>query len=290
MLVNANAGSVDDAVLDETDRAAALFGAEVIRCGSGDELKQRAQQAVESRATTVMAAGGDGTINTVASVLAGTSVTLGVLPVGTLTHVSKDLGIPRRIGDAMQLLSSGRVLEVDVGEVNGRLFINNSGLGLYPDMVHHREAQQRRGFSKWMAAFVASVRALARYRLLRLRVLVNDKQLARRTPLVFVGNNTYRLDLGVEPKRTSLTDGQLCLYIPHARHRVQLLLFTIRALFGKPRGGAGLDMILTEGFTIESRYRHLRVSIDGEVDVMTTPLEYRIRPRTLRVLVPAESS
>lgn len=288
VLVNANAGSVDETVAAATRQAAREHGADVIACSSGDKLQQCAQRAVRSGLTSVYAAGGDGTVNTVASALAGSPVALGVLPLGTLNHFAKDVGIPLDIAESMKLVENGRVIEVDMGEVNGRLFINNSGLGLYPDMVHHREAQQRRGWSKWVAAFLASLRALARYRLLRLRVKVNGVELTRRTPAVFVGNNEYRLDLGLEPKRTSLQDGQLCLYIPNAQHRLGLVLFSLRALFGKPRSSDSLDMILTDEFTIESRHRYLRVSIDGEVETMATPLRYRIRPRALRVLVPVE--
>jgi diacylglycerol kinase family enzyme len=287
LLINTSAGSVDDAALDEITRLAALESVEVVPCRSGDELKRRAQEAVNSNASVVVAAGGDGTINTIAATLADTHVTLAVLPVGTLNHFARDLGVPLDVGEAMHLLTTGEVTTVDVGEVNGRVFINNSGLGLYPYMVHHRKVRERNGTSKWVAAFIASVRALARYRLLRLRVFVNGEQLRRRTPAVFVGNNTYRLDLGVEPKRTSLRDGMLCLYIPHAQRRLQLILFSLRALFRTPRGDADLDMLLTDRFTIDSRHGHLRVSIDGEVEVMTTPLEYRIRPLALRVLVPS---
>jgi diacylglycerol kinase family enzyme len=170
--------------------------------------------------------------------------------------------------------------------VNDRTFINNSGLGLYPYMVHHREAVQRRGWSKWFAALVASIRALARYRLLRLHIVVDGVKMFRRTPAVFIGNNEYRLDVGVEPRRVTLQDGALCLFIPKVQRRLALLLFSLRALFGRQHHDPALDMFLTDSFTIDSRHRHLRVSLDGETSVMTTPLRYSISPRALRVLVP----
>jgi diacylglycerol kinase family enzyme len=213
-------------------------------------------------------------------------VALGVLPVGTLNHFAKDLGIPLDVGDAMQLVSTGHVVDVDIGRVNERIFINNSGLGLYPYMVHHREAVQRRGWSKWFAALLASLRALSRYRLLRLHVIVDGVRIYRRTPAVFIGNNEYRLDVGVEPRRLSLRDGTLCLYIPRATGRLALMLFSLRALFGSSHEDRALDMFLTDAFTIDSRHRHLRVSLDGETQVMQTPLEYRTWPGALRVLVP----
>src|SRR5205085_3689399 len=104
--------------------------------------------------------GGDGTQSAIASRLAGTQLVHGVLPLGTLNHFAKDLGIPLQLDEAVRTLAEGRVLEVDVGEVNGRVFINNSSLGLYPEIVRERELQQMRlGKSKWRALASASLHA-----------------------------------------------------------------------------------------------------------------------------------
>ena len=290
LLLNVSAGSIDAPAAGRIRELASQHGVTVIECQSGDELEQAARRAVDNAADLVMAAGGDGTISTIAAILAGTHIPLGVLPLGTLNHFAKDLGIPLEIDEAMQLLANGRVIDVDIARVNDRVFINNSGLGLYPYMVHHREAVQRRGWSKWTAAFLASMRALARYRMLRLHVSVDGVRIFRRTPAVFIGNNEYRLDVGVEPRRLTLQDGKLCLYIPRAQSRWELIRFSVRALFGRRHHDSALDMFLTDSFTIRSRHRHLRVSMDGETQVMTTPLEYSTWPGALRVLVPEASS
>ena len=287
--MNVRAGSSDAATVSRVREAASRHNAEFIECSDGKAMENATRQAVTDGMDVVIAAGGDGTINTVASILAESRTALGILPAGTLNHFAKDLGIPLDVDDAMQLIDEGTIDAIDVGRVNDRWFVNNSGLGLYPYMVHHREAVQRRGWSKWFAALIASLRALSRYRLLRLHIRVNGEQLLRRTPAVFVGNNEYRLDIGVEPKRLTLRDGQLCLYIPHVQGRWELFLFSLRALFGSRHDDPSLDMFLTDRFTIDSRHRHLRVSIDGEALVMKTPLEYSIAPRALRVLVPAGS-
>src|SRR5205823_8463154 len=116
----------------------------------------------------------------------------GVLPLGTLNHFAKDLGIPLELPDAVRNLVSGQPMAVDVGEVNGRIFLNNSGLGLYPDIVHDREKQQRRlGRGKWPAAVWAALAALRRFPFLSMRVTADGQRLARRTPFVFIGNNAY---------------------------------------------------------------------------------------------------
>src|SRR5476649_731552 len=109
-----------------------------------------AKRALARGVDAVVAGGGDGTINAVASVLAGSSVALGVLPLGTLNHFAKDLNIPLDLDQAIATIARGTTAQVDVGDVNGRIFVNNSSLGLYPHIVRARDQQQRRlGRGKW---------------------------------------------------------------------------------------------------------------------------------------------
>src|ERR1041385_7680888 len=102
--------------------------------GPGEEVREVARRALEARPPVLVAAGGDGTLSAVADVLRGTDTALGVIPVGTMNHFAKDLGIPLDAGEAAQVIGTGRCIRVDVGEVNGRAFINNASLGIYADM------------------------------------------------------------------------------------------------------------------------------------------------------------
>lgn len=244
------------------------------------------QQAIADKPSLLIAGGGDGTINAVASATIGTDILLGILPLGTLNHFAKDLGIPEDVTEAVTLLRDGHATAVDVGEVNDRIFLNNAGLGLYPDIVHQREARQRLGARKWPAAVLATLRALARYRLLGIRIKADGNTMLRRTPAVLVGNNEYTTEHSLEPKRVSLTAGTLSLYIPRPRGRAKLLWFSLCALIGSVRESDGFEVMLAEQFTIESNHRHLRVSIDGEVTNLETPLHFAIRARALRVIAP----
>lgn len=264
----------------------AYVGAAMVFTDEGMNVAQLAQQAVERGSKMIIAGGGDGTINAVASALVGTETILGVLPLGTLNHFAKDLGIPPELEAAIRTLITGKVMNVDVGEVNKRIFVNNSGLGLYPAIVRLREVQQRQGTPKWPAAFSATLKALVRYRLLTIRVSVNGQQLVRTTPIVFVGNNQYAMEGLSIGTRACLDAGQLCLYIPHPKGRLRLLWFSLSALFGQQHQSDDFDVVLTEELWIESRRRHVQVSIDGEVARMAPPLHYRVRPRALRVVVP----
>src|SRR5437764_4126415 len=134
--------------------------AELVLAQGGEQMFEAVDRARDSGVEMVVAGGGDGTQSAVASRLVGTPLVQGVLPMGTLNHFAKDLGIPLKIEDAIRALASGRVREVDVGEVNGRVFINNSSLGLYPEIVRERELQQLHlGKSKWRALASATLHA-----------------------------------------------------------------------------------------------------------------------------------
>jgi len=235
-----------------------------------------------------VAGGGDGTINAVASKMVDSGVPFGVLPMGTLNHFAKDLGIPLELESAVRNLAEGRPRAVDVGEVNDRIFLNNSGLGLYPDMVHDREKQQRRlGRGKWLAALWAGVAALRRFPFLSMRLIVDGQRLARRTPFVFIGNNVYTMEGLSIGERERLDGGVLSLHVAQHPTRLGLLRFAIGALLGRLGDERDFDIVQAAEMEIETRRRQLRVATDGEVTTMDAPLRYRIRPGALQVLVPA---
>ncbi len=293
VLVNGQAGSVNS----ESDRsqlveqlASALPTAIIRWTDANVTMDQLIQQAMQELPTMLVAGGGDGTLNAVASAIVGTDTVLGVLPVGTLNHFAKDARIPGDLANAVILLRDGVVKCIDVGMVNDRIFLNNAGLGIYPEIVRRREAQQRRGASKWPAAIAATVRVLYRYRELGLRLRMEGATLLRRTPALFVGNNEYSNDDTLEPYRKSLSAGTLSVFIPRARGPLPLLWFTLHALIGSVRNNRGFEMLLVDRFTIESRNRNLNVSIDGEVVSLPTPLRFSVRLGALRILTSAAES
>jgi diacylglycerol kinase family enzyme len=288
-IINGNAGALNGP--DSRSRLTGLLqdafpGIRLEFCEQGSDIDRLAREALSSGSDMVIAGGGDGTINAVASHLVHSGRTLGVLPLGTLNHFARDLGIPLELEPALAVIASGRVLEVDVGTVNRHVFLNTSGLGLYPAIVQQREAQQNHGWSKWPAAIWATIKALARYRRLHILVSTGEKHIARKTPIVFVGNNEYELDGIRVPSRSSLTGGRLCVYIPHPTGRVKLLWFSLRALVGRPRTGEDFDAMLVRECRITSRHHLLRISIDGEVVRLAPPLDFEIQPGALRVMTP----
>ncbi|HSE21949.1 MAG TPA: diacylglycerol kinase family protein, partial [Pyrinomonadaceae bacterium] len=149
VIINCSSGTFNS---DEVSRqVTALFEARGLRAHvsigtSGAQVVELARQAAQGNNSTIVAGGGDGTISSVAAALAGTAKTLGVLPLGTLNHFAKDMNIPLDLEGAINVICEGRVRSVDVGEVNGHIFINNSSLGLYPSIVRERQKQQRLGY------------------------------------------------------------------------------------------------------------------------------------------------
>jgi diacylglycerol kinase family enzyme len=267
---------------------AAGIEARILAAKNGAEIAQYARQAVQEGHAVIVAGGGDGTISTVAGTVAGSGSALGVLALGTLNHFAKDLKIPLDLEGAARTIAANHRIAVDVGEVNGRVFINNSSLGLYPAMVTVRENQRRRlGRTKWHALFWATLTVLRRHPMLDLRLILDELAQDRRTPLVFVGNNEYKVEGFDVGTRERLDAGELSIYLTRRRGRRGLLGLALRALFGMLKQTRDFEALRAQTLTIATRHKLITVATDGEVTVMQTPLDYRIRPRALRVIAPA---
>jgi diacylglycerol kinase family enzyme len=261
--------------------------AQILFAQSGGEIEALARRALKEDCSPIIAGGGDGTINAVASHVVGTGRALGVLPLGTLNHFAKDINVPLELEDAARVCVEGRIASVDVGEVNGRIFLNNSSLGLYPSIVREREKLQHRlGHGKWRAFFWASLTVWRRYPFLKVRLSTAEEELARTSPFIFIGNNEYEMENFNIGSRSCIDKGQLSLYIAHRTGRMGLIRLAWRALFGGLRNEDDFDALCTKEIWIETRRPRLRVATDGEVTIMPTPLHYRVLPGALRVLVP----
>jgi diacylglycerol kinase family enzyme len=290
VIVNAGARQADEDGL--IGRLGELFESKrlpavIWRGRSGAEIRDLARRAATSESPLIVAGGGDGSIGAVASELIDTGKTLGVLPLGTLNHFAKDLGIPLDLEAAVDVIAQQYTMPVDVGEVNGRYFLNNSGLGLYPRMVVEREEQQSRGRSKWLAFFSALLIVIHRYPMMTVRLNADGRELLRRTPMVFIGNNEYELQGLNIGTRSCLNGGNLFLYVTRQMSRWRLLKMGIAALFGKLYEAKDFDAMCVKELWIKARRRRLRVALDGEVAALRLPLHYRIHPAALRVIVPA---
>ena len=293
VVINASAGAGDRTAVAEklaaTLQSAGVDG-NVVLARSGAEVRSAAQAAAKGQSDVVVAGGGDGTINTVATALVGTDIALGVLPLGTLNHFAKDLGISLDMDVALRDVIAGHTAQVDVGEVNGHYFLNNSSIGIYPRIVRDREQLQRAGQRKWIAFIGAVIPILRRHSFMHVRVSADGVDRMRRTPFVFVGNNEYQMEGFNMGTRARLDAGCLSVYSVRHERRWGLLRLAVRALFGRLRTSGDFDGFCTSALRIESQRRHMHVALDGEVVRMDAPLNYRVRAGALRVIVPEGSA
>lgn len=254
---------------------------------AGDNLADKSREAVAAGADLVIAGGGDGTLSAVASGVAGTATAFGILPVGTLNHFARDLKIPLDLEAAADVILHGKTTEVDVGEVNGKTFLNNSIIGLYPIYRFLKSEHERRIGIKWFAFVVAVADILWRFPLLKVRLQIDDKNILRKTPYVLIANNRHAMEGYRLGSRDSLTEGKLWVYVMRARGRWALIRMLAKLVAGRFQGEDDFEIFSAENVWVETkRGKKAGVALDGEVMVMETPLHYRILQRSLKVRAP----
>lgn len=293
VLINGEGGAASkagDKLPEQVTKAFAAAGSRVdIEILASDEIEHAIERAASSH-RRIIVAGGDGTIAAVAQLLTGTDTELAILPLGTLNHFARDLGIPTDLKEAAKVAVSGTAKPVDVGEVNGIKFINNVSVGLYPFMVRNRDdIREHRGWPKWLAMVPASWDALSRLPRHRLRIDMGAGDEPIVTPLLFVGNNHYSLEGGSVGNRDSLTDGELSVYAVSRASRIALLWFGMRAMVGKAdreRDFAALGDTAT--LTVRSSNDTLEVALDGEIRRLKLPLKFAIHPGGIQLVRPSE--
>jgi diacylglycerol kinase family enzyme len=291
VVLNCTAGALSRGTRETAEAAVAEAFARAglaprIECADGTAVA-RAVDAAAAQADVVVVGGGDGSLRSAAARLAHRDAALGVLPLGTFNHFAKDLGIPLDLDGAARTIAAGAARARDVAAVNGRIFINHAGVGLYPHMVEQRERLRRaKGLGKFPAMAIATLDALRAYRTFGLRIRIAGEARTRRSPFLFVANNRYILD-SYGPERPEGRD-KLTLLLAHDAGRWALFRMGVKALAGRLGKGA-YDTFAFERAVIESRRERLLVELDGEVEAMAPPLELVLLPGALRVVGPGGS-
>ncbi len=297
VIINKSAGSVSSAggIAPVLRTMALAFERHAIEAEllavEGDDIARSALRARDrgerGEIDAVVVAGGDGTIRSVANVLAGSAVPMGILPMGTLNHFARDLKLPLELDLAIDMIARKELRVVDLGSVNGVIFVNNSSVGVYPYMVADRDRRRgASGLGKWPAMALAGLRALKRFPFRRLTMTAEGSATRYRTPILFVGNNEYDLRLFSLGRRQQLDLGRLHVYVVRSQSRWSFILLILRALLGFGKTAQELDQLETLEFEVRSRTSRLPVALDGEVEIMQPPLRYRIMPGALKVFAP----
>jgi len=291
VVYNQKAGAADSSDAPSKDALRAAFSkagvAADIRPVKSEGVATALRQAIKERPDVLYAAGGDGTISTAAGLVADTPLTLGVLPLGTLNHFARDLGIPANWQEAVEALARGRTECVDIAEVNGHVFINNCSLGSYAEAVRRRDSlRQEKGHGKWPAMFMASWTVFRELRRARLQITTPETTLTLRTPFVLVANNRYTGSVLAYSLRPKLNEGRLWLYTTRAHRHDALIRLAWQSLTRRIDAADELEVHATTSATIAVRKGSVPVAADGEIINVNAPLRFRIRPGALRVLVP----
>lgn len=233
-----------------------------------------------SEDATIIVMGGDGTMNTIANLLVHTNATMAPVTGGTFNHFTKDLKIPRNLEHALRNIKKATPEKIDIVSVNGKYFVNNSMLGLYPHSLQIRSTLQDR-YGKWPAAAIAIVRTIAKFH--TYHIFIGNKEY--HTPYVFIGNNNFGLEQLGLPGRKSFNSAKMSVYVAHTRNRISVAKLTFMAAIGRLKDADEFDIVkVGKEFTVHTKRKKMRVSHDGELSHMRTPLVYTMHPKSLTIL------
>jgi diacylglycerol kinase family enzyme len=294
-VINEGAGSVSEDNTDEEEKkmkgefAKNNLDADV-KVLPAEKIADTVKEGLKKGYNVIAAGGGDGTISNVAEIICRTDKTLAVLPAGTLNHFAKDLNIPLTTEEAIKNIAEGKPAEIDTAEVNGKIFINNSSVGFYPKTVKERDKQKFPQFAKWLSTLIASLKVFIKFPVMEVRMEVEGKKVHVRTPLVFIGNNEYDMQLFNLGARKSLEGGKLYLYYLKCETRACLVKLAFHALINRLHQADEFIFHPLNELWIESRKKRVHVALDGEVLTLESPLHYKIKPRCLKVIVPVKNN
>ncbi len=243
-------------------------------------------------AGTVVAAGGDGTINAVAQATLGSGRPFGVIPLGTFNYFARHHGIPTETADAARVLLDASARPVQVGWVNDRVFLVNASLGLYPKLLEDRETYKRQfGRSRWVARWAGLVGLLREHRQLHIW-LDHAGQVQRvRTPTLFVGNNPLQLqELGMPQAKAVESEGVLAGLMLKPVATWQMLWLALKGAFGQLGDADQVEAFSFRELTVRPALpygrRSLKVATDGEVSRLRLPLTFRVGETPLLLIRP----
>ncbi|MBA2411416.1 MAG: diacylglycerol kinase [Burkholderiaceae bacterium] len=268
---------------------------EIFRVDDPQKLGEIAQQAVakaRQNAGIVVAAGGDGTLNAVAQATLNSGCQFGAIPQGTFNYFGRAHGISADAAQAAHALLSARVNPVQVGLVNGRVFLVNASLGLYPKLLEDREEQKKKhGRSRLVAAWAALVTIFRGYRPMRIKLERDGHMHQLRSVTLFVGNNRLQLEqIGLEAD--GVDDGKLSAIVLRPLSTLSLLWLVVQGAMGKLGQASGVERFTLTKLVVtpSSRLlRRLKVATDGEISWMDTPIEFSVAPEPLLLLTPIDA-
>ncbi len=259
------------------------------RIGRDRPVAGLVQEARADGCDIVVAAGGDGTICGVASAMAGGDLPMGVLPLGTFNYFTRSLSIPPELEPACDVVLAANTRTISTARVNDRLFLNNTSIGRYPEILANREGIYRRWGRSRLAAYVSVIRTLMTLRRpLDLTISADGTIHRMRTPLVFVLNNAFQLQQMGLKGQEELAAGKLVMFMSPDAGRFGQVRQALALAAGLAEDGRDFHMLSASRFDIESRRSRHTVALDGERFRADSPLVIRAVDADLRMVLPAD--
>ncbi|WP_172297016.1 diacylglycerol kinase family protein [Pseudoruegeria sp. HB172150] len=256
--------------------------------GQDGDIEELAKKAVERGCATVIAAGGDGTISTVAEVLAGTDTALGVIPAGTFNYFARSFEIPEDIEGAVEVIATGTPRPTDVGWINDRIFLNNASVGIYSTIRRERERTYKSWGRSRVAAYWSVIKALVKlYKPMKVDLTVDGETRRTKTSLVFVCNSPFQLNLFELDGAKEVEQGKLAVFLSRDSGRWELLTRAFRLATKGMQRGRDFDLVTGKEITIDTGKPYRHIVRDGETGRMRGPFRFRLDAGGLKVIVPA---
>jgi YegS/Rv2252/BmrU family lipid kinase len=272
------------ALLVQRFAAAGITGSVYLteRRGHAAEL---ASVAIAQGARTVLAWGGDGTINEIGSVVAGTSTALGIVPAGSGNGFAAELGVPWQPADAIDAVIHGRDRLIDAGELDGRLFFNIAGIGfdaVVAEQFNVRGTLGNRGLGPYVRI---GIRETFRYRAGTYRVTLDGEEIVSNALVIaFANGREYGNRIRVAPQAL-VDDGKLEAVVVEDRAPVSRLWTARHLALGTANKAARVVLRSIASARVETD-GDILYHVDGEVGRAHGAVTVRIRPRLLKVRVP----
>lgn len=289
VILNGRSGKRDTSMANTIRAAFNDYGAtaEVRIFRKGSDIAPATRAALKEGFTTIVAAGGDGTMSAVASVLCGTDAVMGIIPLGTFNYFARSLDIPVEIPQAVRLLTDGVRRKIRLATINDQVFVNNASLGAYPAILKTREDTYRRwGRSRAAAYWSVLVTLVTLRRPLHLKIDTGAEVIERRTPLVFAVNNAFQLEQLGLGGCDDIAKGRLVLFVAPDSTRWGMLRHVISLALGNAEQNVDYDLIAADQILITTDRSERDVARDGERSRMRAPYRLQVVEEALSVLVP----
>jgi diacylglycerol kinase family enzyme len=288
LFLNPRAGSFTPSDESDLRTAAAEHGLRVVDILPNIDVRAVVRSSLEAGLHSFVVAGGDGSIHHVVQALVGTDGILGIVPIGSVNHLARDLGIPLDWRTALDIAVRGAVRQIDVGRINGVYFLNSVMMGIYPTVSRFRE-HFRSMHSKWRAYAKAARLAIRQFPHVTL-VLEHDGRMETvRTQMFVVAVNAYDLNqTGVVSLKTTFNDGKLSMYSLDFMSRAQFIRAAARYFRGRITQEPAFRAVRTAQLRVDAARRKMRLSVDGELVDLEMPLQIAAVPASLLVRAPEE--